>query len=110
MSTHNQQIADGFRVAKEYLAHTNDDARWRISEFICISLELARNTGHITSEQASDCRSIICDRLGGQGTFDGWLSERLGQHYMEDQYGNHGRKTQATRHAWLDSLIQEFSQ
>jgi hypothetical protein len=54
---------------------------------------------------------VIEDRLGEHAFLEGWLEARLGRKFTnqwEVAELPFRQKMQATRHAWIDSLIAEF--
>lgn len=112
-----RRIAQGFRMAKKYLSPTKyDDGGKR--EFICHALALAEYWGEIAYSTGTLCREIIRQRLGLHSQFTDihtyicWLEKIAGIHHgviADDHENNDGRKAQAGRKAWLESLIKEFS-
>lgn len=109
---YNRQIANAFRAAKNYLARQesqcNKDSK-RL--FICWALEAAFDKGEITHAQCSFAKSLIHRRLNGCILFEDWLRTCVGFDVKlldHDERHNDSRKLQATRHAWLNSLIREF--
>ena len=80
------------------------------SRFICITLKSLAHTG--ADGQACgryDLADLISERLAGYITLEGWLGHR-GFIDFDSAFGRSTfGKMQATRQAWLDSLIAEFS-
>lgn len=102
-------MAAAYRKALAYLPKDGDTSR---SEFICHALETAHELNLITLETYLECRRLINKRLGKHLTLQGWLVAKRhatdGALFM-DRCKNNMRKMQATRVAWLRSLIKEFS-
>lgn len=109
-------VGNAFREAKQYLAHDNRGAYRDGSTKICICYAIAKAvaSGRCTGTASMNARSIVMSRLDGHGSILGWLriQKGLGANAgvkVERDQARGGKKTQATRHAWLDSLIAEFS-
>ena len=53
---------------------------------------------------------LIQERLGGISTLEEWLQYHHGIcRYKYKNYDEYSDRMQATRHAWIDSLIREFA-
>ena len=53
---------------------------------------------------------LIQERLGGISTLEEWLQYHHGIcRYQYKNYDEYSDRMQATRHAWIDSLIREFA-
>ena len=95
--------------AKTYLArYGNETLHVSRTQFICWAIDLAvhdRDT-YLVGRALKD---LIRERLGGYALLEWWAEEKHGiheRHYTSTCYQN---KMQETRHAWIDSLIKEFS-
>lgn len=91
-------------------SHLNEFA-YSDRSYICLTLRDLANTGVISVGDAGAAKSLIALRIGDHGhSLSSWLVDQ-GYHQQvdEDLRHNQGRKLQATRQAWLDSLIKEFS-
>ncbi len=88
------------RAAKGRLARTCEE-RARKDRFICWALA---GTQHYAGVSLID---LVEDRLGGYGTLEAWLERHACFPHGDVQ--SDPDKVQATRHAWIDSLIAEFS-
>lgn len=103
------ELAEAFLTARQYLGKTHIDTE-DTREFICHCLELAEDRCKISAATCEAARRLVERRLCGCGVFTEWLN----QHYLgtggtnHDRFYNHGRKAQAARLAWLNSLITEF--
>jgi hypothetical protein len=104
---HRADIAQAFKWAKEHLPHTRIFDHVYQNRFICNAITIE---GGLALPGAMAAKGIIATRLGGVHTYDDWVIRVIGANaYQEDMSKNKGRKCQAARHAWLDSLIEEFS-
>lgn len=113
--TERKEIARLFKDAKAFLSHDNDGTYVSdVSYHICSSISLAANSsGRHRLHTVRRAKSIISERLDGYGTFVQWLmnqSPKIRREVKQDISINSGRKVQAHRHAWLDMLIEEFSE
>lgn len=98
----NYGIASAFRAAKDFLATT-----WQGQEkeqCICFAIIKAYTRGRITAQQSSAARGVITDRIGREAYVTEWLREALGL----PAFPGTNDQRMAYRHAWLDSLIDEF--
>jgi len=95
--------------AKTHLARDASEAlHCRKTPFICWAIDLATYDS-ITYYARRDVQRLIWERLGGTASLEEWLEEKhgiSGHHFPAVKYRN---KVQETRHAWIDSLIEEFS-
>jgi hypothetical protein len=117
------------RAAKQRLAHTPAEyglpygSRLRREQFIChaiseaaISLckelrsgvSLGRSKAVAITSARVELVRLLMERLGPNSTLEGWLvcGGWLGFRVPDD---SERIKVQTTRHAWIDSLIKEFS-
>lgn len=97
--------------AKDRLARTLRESANGKAVFICFALECQRNSSSARERRAIDylC-GLISRRLGRCLTLYSWL--RANAHIPVDLGISKPRnfaKLQATRLAWIDSLIKEFS-
>ena len=101
------EILEAFKWAKTYLSHSRIVAHIHENRFICNAIDMA---GGWVNPGAPAAKAIISRRLSGFGTYEDWVVRKVGVSvYEKDKDHNQGRKCQAGRHAWLDSLIEEFS-
>jgi len=96
-----KQIAEVFRQAKQHLRPAGGVL------FICTAISRT-GTSHAAKQAA---RRIVEQRLHPHNVLEYWL-ENTGNASLQEleadlRSGMH--RIQATRHAWLDSLIDEFS-
>lgn len=107
----NAELAAAFKAARKYLSPTRYDCNGK-HEFICHCLNRAESKGEISGSTRVKAHELIHDRLGGAYSLQSWLySEHpeLVRAIKEDREGSaNGARTQATRLAWLNSLIKEF--
>lgn len=93
------------KLAKDHLAKNHCEYSTK-TKFICISIALA-------GKAEDRLIGLVQDRLGGEYTLDGWLAVNHGVKYANAskprKYAAHNNKMQATRHAWVDSMIAEFA-
>ena len=97
-------------VKKQYLAHDLTDLTGQ-SHYICIAAEMARNDGCITGSAYYRITSKITGLLGGIGSLGRWLRKHHEVPevlWFQGGYQDYVEKLQATRHAWVESLIAEF--
>lgn len=93
----NKEIAEAFRIAKEIHASGK-------TAFICHATCQAYNTSHISADILNICIRIIKERLDGCITVDEWL--------IDNGVDSREMTPEAMfkyRQAWLDKLIEEFS-
>lgn len=104
-----EYLAKAFKAAKKFLRGPDLDPD-KI-KFICYAICTARDAGAITADQCFRARTLVLERLGGFTTLEQWLYQKVPQ-YPRALYLNAvsaKERVQSTRHAWLDSLIREFS-
>ena len=101
--------------AKKYLAknRTERDVNNK-EEYICFSLNAAYNHGRIYAEDMWRIKDIIAKRLDYHATLEDWLGEvhnihSPGWNSAKRSHNAFANKLQATRHAWVDSMIAEFA-
>ena len=102
-------VARAFKIAKANLKHVIDPNHE--GRFICLALENSTAIGRIDYCDCVTAKQIIKQRLRGLFTFDCWLKAHGGitcEEVAQDRNNGHV-KAMAARHAWLDSLIAEFS-
>ena len=108
-----QRIAKAFEAAKRRLPHSSFDSEIFSdgrNPYICVNLQICMSAGEISVKACVDAQTIIRARLEGHGTLGGWLEKRHVSFRLLTKDVLNGRvKIQAARHAWLDSLIAEFS-
>ena len=100
--------------AKQYLSPCYEPGEQSRDTFICVALVIADEAKKITRDDSLKAQLMIHHRLEGHYTFESWLRNKhnisihncsgpeLGLRAFRD-------KMQATRHAWVDSMIQEFA-
>lgn len=102
------KTSEVLKLGKRRLA---TDGRRTIGEGpICFALMAAEAHNEIRSTDYDRVRGIIHDRLGDCITLGVWLLRHHG--LQEQRAGGTTRyydKLQATRHAWVDSMIKEFA-
>ena len=106
----NKELAAAFKAARRYLSPTKVDINGK-HEFICHCLESARDKGEIAVGIAYLAKELISVRLDRHASLYTWLINKHPEAewaFDLDRYGKGGIKMQATRRAWLNSLIKEF--
>lgn len=106
-------IADRFTQAKKFLWDGKPGGERANAHYVCWAIDRASGFGKPELRIAGACKAIITERLGGLSSLADWLRH----HHYEDWALAHRKlksadlylKLQVTRHAWLDSLIEEFS-
>jgi hypothetical protein len=106
----NKSLASLFTEVKKILPHSysGEFKKGKESIFICVCIE-ETSASRSTKNRAV---ALIEKRLGGSFTYGNWLPTQLrgGSDAVNfDHRNNDGKKAQAGRHAWVDSLIAEFS-
>jgi hypothetical protein len=106
----NKSLASLFTEVKKILPHSYEDEfkEGKQSVFICICIEQT-SASRRTKNRAVE---LIARRLDGRATYTSWLCAKLRDDedlINLDLNNNNGKKTQVGRHAWVDSLIAEFS-
>ena len=98
-------------VKKQYLAHDVTEHAGQ-SYYICIAAGVACDEGRITRSAYYRITNKISGLLGSHSSIGYWLKERHGIPivlWFQGGYQDYVEKLQATRHAWVDSLIIEFA-
>ncbi len=109
----NEGYVKAFKAAKLYLSTYAGQGNY-VRNFICYALEAAMIDNKIEYNDYIVAKALIRERMGQYhhgGTLEGWLERfhpELAAEILEDER-NRCRRMQATRHAWVDSLIEEFS-
>lgn len=106
----NPKYVDALRKVKKILAHkqVGNTMLWHI----CTCLTSLYDRAEITERTCHELRVLIMGRLNGRYELSAWLifnSSMKAQDVVDDRAHNRGRKIQATRHRWVDALIEEFS-
>ena len=110
----NKMIARAFKKARQYLSDTHCDSQHPPKrEYICHALEYAWYEVQISGQVIDAAKNVIRSRLNGDSCLKSWMTEQSNlkgaQKKVNDDYmSNMGRKMQATRLAWLNSMIVEF--
>jgi len=95
--------------AKKHLARDRSELPFfSRTQYICWAIDLAV-WDHGTYLVGLALKDLIRGRLNNTLCLEPWLKIHHGihvRHYTNVEYRN---KMQATRHAWIDSLIEEFS-
>jgi hypothetical protein len=99
----NLKIAEAFAFAKLHLSTKIFD--YHKHTFICNALRTAYVHGEINEQYYIQAKIIIQNRLNESYTVEDWLQYYQGVNIEKTSYNN----IQKYRHAWLDSLIEEFS-
>jgi hypothetical protein len=113
MKVTNKEIAARFAAAKAHLWDgALDEVRGSTSTtYICWAIDRATVSPRDPVRRA--CKKIISDRLDGKGTLQEWLAHKNFADWILTRKKlstvDQNLKLQITRHAWLDSLIEEFS-
>lgn len=95
-----------FALAKVKLARDVENL-FRREKYICHAIDASVAVTYSDREEAKD---LINERLGGCGTLESWLYDNITGAAKLDRTNRTAflNKVQATRHAWVDSLIAEF--
>ena len=108
MSTRKQRH-DLLVRAKTLLARNASEAGpLGLARFVCTAVRDASDCDDADGSRY-DLRVLIRERMGGISTLEEWLEYHhciFAYHHSYTEYAN---KMQVTRHAWIDSLIKEFS-
>jgi hypothetical protein len=99
--------------AKKHLAKNYEDRFHPKESFICYSIKEAEDSDKVPSKDSERVRDIIRGRLSPYPTLEVWLESK---HKIKRAYSvmptqkikEYINKIQATRHAWIDSMIAEF--
>ena len=94
-----------FKQAKRYLATGQTADYTKEHRLICFAIHHAGMTECIAASTVKAAQAVIMTRLKGARTLKDWLISR---NVPESELTT--TNLQAYRHAWLDSLIEEFSQ
>lgn len=94
--TTNREISEAFKQARQFVDT-------RSTSYICIALKRCDIRGITHEDVVVNARKIIQARMGNFYTLEDWLVVNV-----SDFDWDNAVKIQATRHAWLDSLIEEF--
>jgi len=99
------------KKAKKHLAENHIDlvASYKAS-FICYAIA---DTDKVSQRDADRVRNMVQERLAPYATLEGWLSKKhrvklIGWNDSDIKVNAYKDKMQATRHAWIDSMITEF--
>lgn len=90
-------MAAAFRLAKDHI----DSLR-----YICIALSAVKNASPHRKYAVDACKKLVRQRLRGHYELWSWIVIR--GHATNEEYD--ADRLLVTRHAWLDSLIEEFSE
>ena len=99
--------------AKRHLAKNCRELDYTFKEsFICYSISSATDNG-VSDTTADRVVTMVQERLAPHATLDTWLDRnhginRVGCYDLGDTRTAYLNKIQATRHAWVDSMIEEF--
>ena len=97
----NPELVKAFKDAKRRIAQGT-------AHYICHALVDAHHYGTIERATRVSASELIKDRLGGYYSLEMWLSHKHG--IKVDNFKSADRaRIRATRVAWLNSLIKEFS-
>ena len=112
-------IVKGLRAAKKHLEPSIETAH---ADFICIAAADARRAGKISGYEEQMVVALIHQRLGNipkipreELTAQCWLERWLQKHpkklaaYQRLSDSKRDHLLQQWRHAWVDSLIEEFT-
>ena len=100
------KTSEVLKLGKRYLAKNSKGTKRRKSTAICFALHDARDAKKIDTESGNRVRDMIHQRLGHSITLRQWLWHH---HGIETTSVEECDKLQATRHAWVDSMIAEFA-
>ncbi len=105
------KTSEALKLVKGRVAVDGHDRRK--SSFLCLGASRARMDGDISSDMEEAIHYHIDQLLQGEETLECWLKIYHGVEYDTHMYGSprniaHRNKMQATRHAWIDSMIAEF--
>jgi len=96
--------------AMKYLSPISLDVPTKKSkqfEFVCQCINKTINENALDFNDKSGLIKEIEERLDSETTLNAWLFRKHNVSY-EDQTNNEGRKLQATRLAWMQSMYEEF--
>ncbi len=113
--TDKKAIAHALRCSMMFLGTTrqdndDDDPRETRQEYICYALGTAEHNKLISKESLSLAKIYISDRLGHHATLDNWVYSTYpeSRDAITKDYCEGGKKMQATRAAWVWSMINEL--
>ena len=98
------------KEAMKYLSPITLDVPTKKSkqfEFVCQCISKTINENALDFNDKSGLIKEIEERLDSETTLNAWLFRKHNVSY-EDQKDNQGRKLQATRLAWMQSMYEEF--
>ena len=98
------------KEAMKYLSPIKLDAPTKKSKqfvYVCQCINKTINGNALDFNDKSGLIEKIRERLDPEATLDEWLFRKHNVSY-EDQTNNEGRKLQATRLAWMQSMYEEF--
>lgn len=96
----NPELVKAFKAAKRRIEQNS-------ATYICFALEAAHDYGTIDWSVLDDARRLVEDRLLPYTTLESWLHNK--HHIPYASSSAYLAKIKATRIAWLNSLIKEFS-
>ena len=100
-----KQVHAALKAAKNYL-RDGETFNNNNTDYICIALTNATKDYFYLFKGAEKAKKIISDRLGICYTLTTWLEiNGITEEELRDY-----KKLQRHRHAWLDQLIEEFSE
>lgn len=102
-----KEIAEVFKEAKRFLSPVRRGSG--LNEFICHAIDDTRMTSEIDYRMAKAAQDVIMERVGKAYTAETWLRDELGDESIDAVLEDNPDAVQEWRHAWLDSLIKEFS-
>jgi hypothetical protein len=101
------------KKAKRKLAHTDIDSK---EQFICHSIDEVvwkRHRDIATEENAARLKRVISQRLAPHRTLEAWLeathSIKEPPCWYQHEFNLYLTKVQTTRHAWVKSMIAEYT-
>lgn len=98
------------KEAMKYLSPIELDVPTKKSKqfvYVCQCINKTINGNALDFNDKSGLIEKIRERLDPEATLDEWLFRKHNVSY-EDQTNNEGRKIQATRLAWVQSMYEEF--
>lgn len=104
-----KNLAKAFTLAKEYLWLGGETMPPGKFKFICFTLNHIYINELIDINAFIQTKQLIQSRLDPFVTLEDWLNMEIGQPKVTKDTDGSCLRLQATRAAWLDSLIEEFS-
>lgn len=112
----NAKVVKVLKAARKHLASSDSEADECSDSsakpaYICHAIELAYHVDPDLYLAGRRVKDLIHERLQGYSSLEGWLMEYGGvsnDDLTYDRWDNKGRKRQATRLAWVNSMISEF--